>query len=372
MSPKIDAQLSQRTEGRTRDKQNPKTKENEKRNDKNKNTETDKSKAKDTQTEKKKGGIPTADGDSDRRSTSRLVPYVDLPPRGTTRLTQPVNQSQSLPKEEPTYKHRAPVEIGLDIEKLVDTVLEMEITVPLRSLAGVSGAIQKEIRKQVTKVRLLVENKVEVKTWLQEEEDHKIDLKDLPLESFMIQEKLSEDMPEGSLVAGDPVLQFLTNNENADINRLVVGRISEPLRAIYTTINGVGQEECLLDCGSMIVSMSKKVATQLGLIWDPSITIDMESASKHVERTLGVARNVCFSVGGLKFFLQVHILEDPPYRILLGRPFEILAKTVTQTNADGSSEVVVTDPNTKRIAVIPTYRRGESPEALQKTKIQDF
>ena len=86
----------------------------------------------------------------------------------------------------------------------------------------------------------------------------------------------------------------------------------------------------------------------------------MESASNHVEQTLGVARNVCFEIGGLKSFLQVHILENPPYRVLLGKPFETLGSMVVQTYKDGSSEVVIKDPNTKRVAVVPTY---ESPTA---------
>jgi hypothetical protein len=77
-------------------------------------------------------------------------------------------------------------------------------------------------------------------------------------------------------------------------------------------------------------------------------------------------------MGGIRLFLQVHILENPPYRVLLGRPFERLASTVIQTHEDGSAEVVVKDPNTKRVAVLPTYERGTTPEDLQKTKFQNF
>ena len=161
---------------------------------------------------------------------------------------------------------------------------------------------------------------------------------------------------------------------SADLKQLKRGALTKPLQSIYCSINGVGQEECVLDGGSMIVSMNKKVAVQLGLlvVWDPTIRINMESASNHVEQTLGVACNVTFNMGGLRLFLQVHILENPPYRVLLGRPFETLAATVVQTYEDGSSEVVVKCPNTKRVAVVPTYERGKTPEDLQKTKFQDF
>src|ERR1700691_1135263 len=122
----------------------------------------------------------------------------------------------------------------------------------------------------------------------------------------------------------------------------------------------------------MIVSMAKEVAVQLGLTWDPTIQINMQSASNHLEKTLGLARNVNFSIGGLNFLLQVHILEALPYRVLLGRPFDKHASSIIQTKPDGSSELVLTDPNPKRIAIIPTYKRGVGPEELQKQKFQSF
>jgi len=280
-------------------------------------------------------------------------------------LTATVNQSQ--PKEEVSYKNRAPVETGLDIEKLVDSVLEMEVTIPLKSLAGVSGAIQKEIRKQVTKARVPVETSKDPPI-----PKVRVYLHDVPFESKVMETQEDSEVPVGSIVGGDPVLQYVSQNPGADTSHLIVGKMTEPLRSIYTKINGVGQEECLLDGGSMIVSMSKIVAVQLGLVWDPSVQIDMESASNHINRTLGVARNVAFEVGGLKLFLQVHVLEDPPYRVLLGKPFETLGATTLQTSEDGSAEIVIKDPNTKRIAVVPTYKRGETPEDLQKTKYQNF
>ena len=122
----------------------------------------------------------------------------------------------------------------------------------------------------------------------------------------------------------------------------------------------------------MIISMAKEVAVRLGLTWDPSIRINMESASNHLEKTLGLARNVRFAVGGLELFLQVHILEDPPYRILLGRPFDTFTSSLVKTNPDGSSEITLLDPNTKVTAVVPTYQRGMSPDELQKQNYQGF
>jgi hypothetical protein len=368
LSPKIDAQLSQRTEGKIRDKSSKDTPKSD--------TRVTRSQKKDvvdsTETLPKapKPKEPRADEEleDDDEIATVPVPDKDLNPKKTQRLTATVNQSQ--PKEEPMYKNRAPVEIGLDIEKLVDSVLEMEVTIPLKSLAGVSGAIQKEIRKQVTKTRAQVDEQSQKKE--ASTSANKVYIQDLPFESTIVRESTRTELPVGSIVGGDPVLQYVMQNENADFSHLTVGKMTEPLRSIYTKINGIGQEECLLDGGSMIVSISKKVAVQLGLVWDPAIRIDMESASNHVDRTLGVARNVPFEVGGLKLFLQVHVLEDPPYRVLLGKPFETLGSTVLQTFEDGTAEIVIKDPNTKRVAVVPTYRRGETPEGLQQQKYQNF
>ena len=59
-------------------------------------------------------------------------------------MTGHVNQSQ--PKEEPAYKNRALVEMGLNIEKLVESLMKTEVVVLMSNLVGVSAAVQKEIK----------------------------------------------------------------------------------------------------------------------------------------------------------------------------------------------------------------------------------
>jgi len=327
---------------------------------------------------------------------TKALPYVDVPPlkpalspvtltvpvsandrskKMTSVIAQPgsdvISNDKELPKVDHAYKSRAPVEAGLDIESIVDKVLDLEINIPLRSLAGVSGTIQKEIRRQVTKTRQVTDDKKKVH-FVVEESQNLTSVDSLPMSEYMIMKEVSDEIPEGHLVAADPILQYLSEHREAKSSELVVASASEPLRAIYANINRIGQEECLLDGGSMIVSMSKEAAIQLGLVWDPTIKINMESASNHVEQTLGLAKNVCFRAGGIELYLQVHILENPPYRILLGRPFDAFTNSVTKTNMDGSSEITMTDPNTKRMVTMSTYQRGVGPEQLQKQRQQGF
>ena len=303
---------------------------------------------------------------------SKSLPYVDVPPiRSTERgpLTDPVNQDQ-IAKFGPVYKSRAPVEVDVDIEDLVAKVLDLEVSVPLRNLAGVSGAIQKEIRKQVTRARVLVEEEENVPREKGEKKRQRINLQSLPLSMYSITTEVSDEIPEGHLVASDPLLQYLA--EHKDEIPTIVAPSSVPLRSVYMTVNRLGVHECLIDNGSMIASMAKDTAVHYGLTWDPSLRFNMESASGHLELTLGLARNVRFSIAGIEIFLQVHILENPPYKILLGRPFEAFASCTAKTNLDGSTELTLTDPNSKKVTIVPTYERGKGPEELQKQLYQDF
>ena len=263
------------------------------------------------------------------------------------------------------------MEVSLDIEKLVETVLDLEISVPLRSLAGVSTAIQKEIKKQVTKARLPLEPSAQVNIQMTEDRPL-IKVESLPLASFTLMDDVSEEVPEGYMVAADPILQYLLTNKDVEPRDLIVAKPSEDLRSIYATVNQTGEDECVMDSGSQIISMSKAAAVQFGLIWDHSIQVNMESASNHLEETLGLAWDVRLTVGGLNLFLQVHILENPPYKILLGRLFDTLTSSILKTKADGSSEIVITDPNSKKVATVPTYPRGQVPESLQKQTYQSF
>ena len=92
--------------------------------------------------ERNKMGAPSENTKTNPQE--KALPYVDVPPLSDS-LRSLINDCVKDAKIGPVYKSRAPVEAGLDIEKLVEQVLDLEISVPLRNLAGISGAIQKEI-----------------------------------------------------------------------------------------------------------------------------------------------------------------------------------------------------------------------------------
>jgi len=45
---------------------------------------------------------------------------------------------------------------------------------------------------------------------------------------------------------------------------------------------------------------------------------------------------------------------------------------LTALKVDGSSDLTLTDPNSKKVVIVPTYPRGQGPEEIQKQKYQGF
>src|SRR6266853_223310 len=195
----------------------------------------------------------------------------------------------------------------------------------------------------------------------------KIHLNDLNIRAtFMCTTEDDGIIPKGSIVLTDPVEQYLQGLDSTETPKeIYVSKESHALKTIYPVINKYGQVESLLDGGSQIVSMDSEVAKKLAIPWDPDITIQMQSANRTVERTLGLARNVPFNFGGITIYLQVHVIKDPAYKVLLGRPFDVLTGSVVVNSTDGGQTVTITDPNSGKRAMLPTFDRGKPPNLLK-------
>ena len=74
--------------------------------------------------------------------------------------------------------------------------------------------------------------------------------------------------------------------------------------------------------------MAEDIGFDLGLVYDPSIILNMQSANGEVDQSLGLARNVAMRIGDITLYVQIHIICSPAYDILLGQPFDILTESV--------------------------------------------
>lgn len=110
--------------------------------------------------------------------------------------------------------------------------------------------------------------------------------------------------------------------------------------------------------------MSVATCNALGIIYDPTQCTALQSANSETEWALGIAKDVPFRFGEVTAILQVHIVDSPAYDVLLGRPFEVLTQACTQSFLSGDQHITLTDPNTKRMVMIPTVPR--KPPQFQK------
>ena len=105
--------------------------------------------------------------------------------------------------------------------------------------------------------------------------------------------------------------------------------------------------------------MSEDTCHELSLVYDPMIRLNMQSANGSTDWSLGLARNVPFTIGSITLYMQVHIIGSPAYDILLGRPFDILTESIVRNFANEDQTITITDPNTGQRYTIPTFPRGK-------------
>ncbi|KAG6887349.1 hypothetical protein C0992_012759 [Termitomyces sp. T32_za158] len=116
----------------------------------------------------------------------------------------------------------------------------------------------------------------------------------------------------------DPIktyLQLLAPDDECII--LTVAQDSQAIKSIMLTVDNKSEVEAIVDSRSQIISMSADITNKLGIIYDPTIHLNMQSANGTVDKSLGLAKNVECTIGDLTFYLQIHILHSPAYDILL-------------------------------------------------------
>ena len=301
------------------------------------------------------------------------LPFASVQPlpiveRGQTKtnIAPIVNNDENdvleIPKlpVEPGFKNKAPLQSDERARDLVQDALKNTICITTEDLLNVSEPMRQELKKLLMKKRL-EKKSVAFAAEVDSIEDiseavETISAERLPGATYKILEEDANGIPKGSVVVSDPVEQYFNTLKTGEKPKtVVVAAESQALRSVYPLINGVGEVESLLDPGSQIVSMSKEVATMLQVPWDPDIVVHMESANKSLEKTLGLAKNVPFVFGSITVYLQVHVIRNAAYRVLLGRPFDTITESVVKNSKDGSQSLTLTDLNTGERCKMSTY-----------------
>ena len=339
--------------------------------------------------EKAKPLLSREDEEVDPVPRNKQLPYMNIPdlnnPREKAEIKidsfEPIPDTERRPV---AYKHQAPIENLMHEKDALSSLYNAPVTLTAETLISISPSIRQDLMRALSKKRVPVQmahnrkvtiveeldvDGVPIKPAIDKAEKEMIALSDLNIKTtFTITTEDDGDIPKGSIVFNEPVAQYLQElGPTEKPKQIYVAKESHALRSVYPLINKMGKVESLLDGGSQIVAMDVEVAKKMAVSWDPDIKIQMQSANKTVEETLGLARNVPFIFGEITVYLQVHIITDPAYKVLLGRPFDVLTESLIQNYRDGGQTVIVTDPNTRKRCVLPTYERGKPPNILQSS-----
>jgi hypothetical protein len=136
---------------------------------------------------------------------------------------------------------------------------------------------------------------------------------------------------------------------------LNVAQESHALQSITMVIDNREEVEGIIDPGSQIIAMSEAVCHDIGLAYDPSIKLNMQSANNEVDQSLGLSCNVPFKINTITLYLQIHIIRSPAYDILLGRPFDVLTELTVKNFPNEDQTITIVDPNTKHSVTIPKF-----------------
>jgi hypothetical protein len=161
--------------------------------------------------------------------------------------------------------------------------------------------------------------------------------------------------PPGAFIVADPYETYVNAHPNEEPSEdLAVATEAQTLRAISLLVNNKENINAIIDPGSQIIAMSEPICHSLGLTYDPRVRIKMQSANGEVDRSLGLSRNVSCRVGNITLYLQIHVIRNAAYDVLLGRPFDVLTRSVAKNFPDGFQTLTICDPNTGEITTIPT------------------
>ncbi|KAF8325480.1 hypothetical protein F5887DRAFT_926125 [Amanita rubescens] len=260
--------------------------------------------------------------------------------------------------KDPAYHTQAPIQDA----KFVDTVLERSlkethVTLTFEELLSLSPDLRYRIRDKVTPKRQAPATK---HVSFAGDGDGEIEelvspsaLADLELDATRI-------APDRYRVPDIAQVLYSAQNRVDGEKRIVLQSKKESLasRAITMKVAEKSNVECILDPGSEIICMSDAVSHQLGIPYDPTVTIRMQSANGERDPTLGLARDVPFEIGNFVLLFQVHVVRSPAYDILLGRPFDDLTNAKVENMPNEEQVCTINHPESGRAFAIPTVARG--------------
>jgi hypothetical protein len=220
----------------------------------------------------------------------------------------------------PQYKYSTPIEDESVVKKVVQQALDSSLTLTTREVLAIAPDVRKVIKDQITTKRMAAVNNLND---VGERNEHSMFMASLPVRS----------------------------------DNLIVAKQTEELRSIDAVLEGKVAIEATVDDGSQIIGIRRDKWEELGIPMRSDHLMVMESANMSKDQTLGLLTDLKLTIGENDFYLQIQVIENAPYELLLGRPFFTLTQATTRHFTNGDSQITLVDPNTGAVLTVPTRQR---------------
>jgi hypothetical protein len=270
---------------------------------------------------------PPPAGDQNRQNSRSSNPQNDRP-QGPMK---PVLFPPKPPVEE-KHKYRSAVETTVATHEIVDRALNGNITLSTRELLAVAPDVRRQFKDLVTGKRVAT-NAIEI------EDDPSVNFVDYD-SCFQV----SEGFPQESV--GTAFTRY--------------ARPGVQLRVIHPTYAPGVEVESILDSGSQIVVMRRDIWEKTGAPINANKAIRMDAANNTSTMTLGMVENHPVKIGSVTYFLQIHVVANSPFQVLLGRPFFDVANAKEISRSGGGHIIEIQDPETKEHFVFATQERAST------------
>jgi hypothetical protein len=253
--------------------------------------------------------------DPNPTTPERAAATKPLPPPVVPRL-DPTSSSQ------PQYRYQSPIEDPTLAKSIINRALDTSISLSQRELLAISPDLRRQMKDLTTSKKIANE--------------------------VGIQEVVQTGMVRTCVRVCD--------NCDGTID-MIVGKDSLPLSSVYPYVAGSHKFENVLDSGSEINAIHAEIWEAIGEPLHGS-TVTMQSANNTQNETVGKLRNLRFTFGDMDLWMQMHVVEDAPYEILLGKPFFALTTCTSKFFMNGDQHITITDPNTGRTVTIPAVEHN--------------
>lgn len=254
------------------------------------------------------------------RAGNKTQPSTLTPP------TSAIPSSSLKMSDTPQFRYTTPVEDPTLVQQVLDKVMDTPVVITHRQFLAASPEVRRFVKEQVTTKRVPTTT--------------------AKVSSF-----------EG---VEDTISSLIHSPQTSEPNNLIVANDVEDLRTIELEVEGKIKVDAILDEGSQIISMRRDVWEKLGIPMRSDKFMVMESANSSREPTMGFLPNLRVSVGDCTLYLQVQVVENASYEILLGRPFLTLTQANTRHLSNGGSYITLVDPNSNQVVTVPTKPRIRS------------